>query len=78
MYLGIVWIFCQAMWMLLLGPVAVQASGVNTGNAASYEDIMEKIKAGQFEDHEDIPTAVKSELEAVLENSKSLINVSNA
>ena len=64
--------------MLLLGPVAVQAARVHTGNVASYEDIMEKIKAGQFEDHEDIPTAVKSELEAVLENSKSLINVSNA
>ena len=64
--------------MLLPGPVSVQGAGVNTGNAASYEDIMEKIKAGQFEDHEDIPTAVKSELEAVLENSKYLINISNA
>ena len=64
MYLAIVWI-C-GLCMLLQSPANVHGAGVDI----SYDDIMEKIRAGQTEGNDQIPTAVKSELEEVLENSK--------
>ena len=58
-------------WQALVSPccwVAVQAAGLNTATQ-SYEEIMENIRSGLYDDP-DHPTAVKTELEAVLDNNK--------
>ena len=71
MYLSIVWV-C-GLCMLLQSPAMLHGAGVDM----SYDDIMEKIRAGQTEGNEQSPTAVKSELEEVLENSEYLISIFN-
>ena len=63
--LCIVLLFWQA---LVLPRVAVQAAGLNTATQ-SYEQIMENVRSGLYDDP-DHPTAVKTELEAVLDSSK--------
>ena len=54
------------MCMLLQSLANVHGAGVDM----SYDDIMEKIRAGQTDGNDETPKVVKSELEEVLENSK--------
>ena len=59
-------LFC---WQAAVFPRhAVQAAGLNTATQ-SYEKMLENVRSGIFDDP-DHPTAVKTELEAVLDSSK--------
>ena len=65
---------CILLLCVLVSPscwVVAQGAGLNTATQ-SYEEIMEKIRKGLYDDP-DHPTAVKTELEAVLDNSKCQI-----
>ena len=59
--------------LFVLPRLAVQAAGLNTATGetevASYEKMLEDVRSGIFDDP-DHPTAVKTELEAVLDSSR--------
>ena len=59
--------FCIVM-LFVLPRLAVQAAGLNTATQ-SYEKMLENVRSGIFDDP-DHPTAVKTELEAVLDSSR--------
>ena len=68
---AIVWV-C-VLCMLLQSPAMLNGAGVDM----TYDDLMEKIRGGQTEGNDQTSTAVKSQLEEVLENSKYKITIVN-
>ena len=66
--------FCIVM-LFALPRLAVHAARLNTATGetevASYEKMLENVRSGIFDDP-DHPTAVKTELEAVLDSSMYL------
>ena len=69
-HLCIVILFWQA---LAVSRLAVQGAGLNTASQTqSYETMLQNVRSGIFDDP-DHPTAVKTELEAVLDSSRSFI-----
>ena len=63
-------LFWQA---LAVSRLAVQGAGLNTATQTqSYETMLQNVRSGIFDDP-DHPTAVKTELEAVLDSSRFFI-----
>ena len=63
-------LFWQA---LAVSRLAVQGAGLNTATQTqSYETMLQNVRSGIFDDP-DHSTAVKTELEAVLDSSRSFI-----